>query len=239
MSSFWDLPIPGIVLALFVGMMVAYEVGIRAHNRLRARADSKNSGSSDEGFILSGVLGLLALLMAFSFSMAVGRYESRRELMLTEANAISSFDLMAEAVEAPLSDQMRAQLRPYASARILASSRGTRLPGQRRGSGRFRIWRVSKPPSARPCERTRAARRRSRSAMPSTPCPTRPRTGMRWPSLACLSPFSSCSPPSASSRLQCLDMPWRRSAVGTGWHPAPCFCCWRLRSAPCSISIDR
>jgi hypothetical protein len=125
MSSFWDLPIPGIALALLVGMLGAYELGILAHNRLRATADSTTSGSSDEGFILSGGLGLLALLMAFCFSMAVGRYENRRELMLTEANAISSFDLMAEAVKAPFSDQMRAELRPYASARMLAStSRG-------------------------------------------------------------------------------------------------------------------
>src|SRR5438128_650672 len=119
MTSFWDLPIFVVALALLVGMLSAYELGIRAHNRLRARADSKRSGSSDEGFILSGVLGLLALLMAFSFSMAVGRYENRRELMLTEANAISSFDLMAEAVKAPFTDQMRAELRPYASARLL------------------------------------------------------------------------------------------------------------------------
>ena len=122
MSSFWNWPILAVGLALLVGMLVAYEVGLRAHNRLRASADSKKSGSSDEGFILSGVLGLLALLMAFSFSMAVDRYESRRDLMLAEANAISGFDLMAGVVKQPLTDQLRMALKPYASARLAAST---------------------------------------------------------------------------------------------------------------------
>jgi hypothetical protein len=121
-SSFWNWPILVVGLVLLAGMLAAYELGIRAHERLRARADSKQSGSSDEGFILSGVLGLLALLMAFSFSMAVDRYESRRDLMLAEANAISGFDVMAGVVKAPLTDQLRAALKPYATARLVAST---------------------------------------------------------------------------------------------------------------------
>jgi hypothetical protein len=135
MSSVWDLPILVVGLALLAGMLGAYELGIRAHNRLRPSADNKKSGSSDEGFILSGVLGLLALLMAFSFSMAVNRYENRRDLMLAEANAISSFDLMAGVVKEPLSDQLRLELKPYAAARLIASTstgEGERSTARRR-----------------------------------------------------------------------------------------------------------
>jgi hypothetical protein len=39
---------------------------------------------------LSAALGLLALLIAFSFSMALSRYERRRDMVLEEANAIGS-----------------------------------------------------------------------------------------------------------------------------------------------------
>ena len=118
----WALPLLAIIVLLFAGMVGAYELGLRAHNRLRKRADDKRSGSSDEGFILSGVLGLLALLMAFAFSMSVNRYENRRELMMAEANAISSFDLMAGVAREPFAGQLRAGLKPYAVARLAAST---------------------------------------------------------------------------------------------------------------------
>src|SRR5262249_1778572 len=58
---------------------------------------------------------------AFAFSMSVNRYENRRSLILTEANAITNLDLMAEAVGQASTDQLRAELRPYAQARLEAS----------------------------------------------------------------------------------------------------------------------
>jgi len=118
----WALPLIAVIVLLFAAMIGAYELGLRAHNRLRKQADDKRSGSSDEGFILSGVLGLLALLMAFAFSMSVNRYENRRELMMAEANAISSFDLMAGVAREPFAGQLRAGLRPYAAARLAVST---------------------------------------------------------------------------------------------------------------------
>ena len=51
-------------IMLFASMVVAYEAGLRLHARLRSRADAPGSESSDESYVLSGVFGLLALLMA-------------------------------------------------------------------------------------------------------------------------------------------------------------------------------
>ena len=120
MGSIWALPLILIIVLLFAAMLGAYEIGLRVHQKLRRSTD--RSGSSDEGFILSGVLGLLALLMAFAFSMSVGRYENRRELMMAEANAISGFDLMASVAREPASSELRQGLKPYAAARLVAST---------------------------------------------------------------------------------------------------------------------
>jgi hypothetical protein len=45
---------------------------------------------ADVSTLASAALGLLALLIAFSFSMALSRYERRRDMVLEEANAIGS-----------------------------------------------------------------------------------------------------------------------------------------------------
>jgi hypothetical protein len=44
----------------------------------------------DIGTLTGAALGLLALLLAFSFSIALSRYDARRDMVLEEANAIGS-----------------------------------------------------------------------------------------------------------------------------------------------------
>ena len=122
MKSLWSAPLPFIVIGLWLAMVGAYQLGIFVHGKLSSRADESSSGSADEGFILSGVLGLLALLMAFAFSMSLNRFEDRRELMVREANAITSFSLMAETARQPYSLEVRAKLKPYAAERLAFST---------------------------------------------------------------------------------------------------------------------
>ena len=74
-------------------LLVAAEWGFRAGRQLFSNHDE--SRKSQIGAIQGAVLGLLALLLGFTFSMAVGRYESRRELVLQEANSIGTTYLRA------------------------------------------------------------------------------------------------------------------------------------------------
>ena len=107
-------------IMLFASMVVAYEAGLRLHARLRSRADAPGSESSDESYVLSGVFGLLALLMAFSFSLALDRYEERRALVTNEANAIGTLgDRLALPPEADRS-VFKSDLANYANARVIA-----------------------------------------------------------------------------------------------------------------------
>ncbi len=57
---------------------------------LRRRASSDETDKSHIGSLQGALLGLLALLLGFSFAMAVSRYDLRRALVLKEANAIGT-----------------------------------------------------------------------------------------------------------------------------------------------------
>ncbi len=63
----------------------------------KAKADGDDGGK--EGYIVSATLGLLALLMGFTFSLAVDRFEARRLLVLEEANAIGTTYLRTQMLE--------------------------------------------------------------------------------------------------------------------------------------------
>lgn len=70
--------------------------------RLRLR-HSEEKSSSGLGVIDGAVFGLMGLLLAFSFSGAVSRFETRLQLIVQETNAIGTawlrVDLLPEAAQ--------------------------------------------------------------------------------------------------------------------------------------------
>ena len=113
--QFWDWPLPVLTLRLLVAMLAAHEIGLWFGGK-RKKASPDSAG--DESFIVSGVLGLLALLMAFSFSWSLARLEERRNLMLAEASAIGNLAILSEATAPAEGAAIRAALQPYAAARL-------------------------------------------------------------------------------------------------------------------------
>src|SRR4051812_41995182 len=75
-------------LLLFVVLLLASEVGYWFGRRLQPHStgDFKSHVTTME----SSVLGLLALLLSFTFVMAASRYDTRKQLVLDEANAIGT-----------------------------------------------------------------------------------------------------------------------------------------------------
>ncbi len=73
---------------------------------------------SDFGTLAGAALGLLALLLAFSFSMALARYETRRDLVLEEANAIGSTANFALMLPEPVQRPILSLLRDYVAVRV-------------------------------------------------------------------------------------------------------------------------
>ncbi len=103
---------------LLLAMLVAYEVGLRLHARLRVRTDGQGDGSSNESYALSGVFGLLALLMAFAFGLALDRFEERRVLVVAKANAIGTLASRLALAPEPSRPALLADLDRYADARL-------------------------------------------------------------------------------------------------------------------------
>ncbi len=74
--------------------------------------------------VLTSALTLLALIIGFSFSMAVGRYDQRKSAEATEANTIGTEYLRAGMLGAPDSQRLRSLLQQYVNQRIGAYKAG-------------------------------------------------------------------------------------------------------------------
>jgi hypothetical protein len=69
--------------------------------------------------VLGATLTLLGLIIGFAFSMAVGRYDQRKNYEEEEANAIGTEYVRAQLLPAPDSDKVQALLKTYLEQRIL------------------------------------------------------------------------------------------------------------------------
>ncbi len=76
------------MLALCAGMLAAQEWGRRLGERHR-RLDPEG-GKSAYGATEGAVFALLGLFLAFAFSGATSRFDTRRELVVEETNAIGT-----------------------------------------------------------------------------------------------------------------------------------------------------
>lgn len=123
-----SIPILLIGVILLAAMMAAAVVGYLLRGRRtppgknQDEADQKADKDADdggsEGYIISAVLGLLALLLGFTFALAVDRFESRRALVLQEANAIGTSYLRAQALPDPHRARLSKILVDYTDTRI-------------------------------------------------------------------------------------------------------------------------
>ena len=126
-----SLLIPAIGIGT-LGLMLVSAVGGHWLRRLqlrRIKSSARESSESvaQEGYLLSSALGLLGLLLAFSFGMVLSRYEARRELVIKEANAIGTSYLRAQFLDEPYRSQLSTLLIEYTENRIeLASAKGDR-----------------------------------------------------------------------------------------------------------------
>ena len=106
-----------LALALFVAMLLAVEAGLRLGRRYRATHGEKAEGL---GTLEGGVLGIMGLLLAFSFSGAAGRFDDRRALIVEEANDLGTAWLRLDLLPDSAQPAIRESFRSYVDARIEA-----------------------------------------------------------------------------------------------------------------------
>jgi len=113
-----DVPlwVSGVGLAVLLPLTV--EVGYRLHVRIARRGRHPPERDGHEWtMIVAAALTLLALLISFTVSMAVDRYEHSRQVAKSEANAVSPTYLRAGLFAPPASDRLSALTARYARDR--------------------------------------------------------------------------------------------------------------------------
>ncbi|MBV8067439.1 MAG: hypothetical protein JO113_05655 [Candidatus Eremiobacteraeota bacterium] len=121
-------PIPTWVIMLVSALLIfaMSEAGFR----LGERRGKVPEGKDPSWLLEASAYTMLALLLGFSFSMALGRYDARRGTFLREANAIATAFLRAQLLDLKTRSTIQTDLRAYVGER-LDFARADAAPQQR------------------------------------------------------------------------------------------------------------
>src|SRR5499427_10546657 len=108
---------PFLVFAL--SLLVLFLAAIIGDQLRRRVFPLQDEGREDFNIVLGGTLTLLGLLIGFSFSMAVSRYDQRKNYEEAEANAIGTEYVRADLLPEKDASRVRELLRKYTDQRVL------------------------------------------------------------------------------------------------------------------------
>ncbi len=136
-----------VVIILSVLLLVSAEAGFRVGLRHFSRPDIKRR-EGQVGTLEGALLGLLGLLLGFTFAMAVARFEARKQLVVDEANAISTTWLRAALLSPQACEEIRVLLRDYVQARldlfaVTATEEQRRTAPLRSEADQAAMWRIA------------------------------------------------------------------------------------------------
>lgn len=110
---FWLIAVCTVLL-----LAASLEAGFRVSRRIPVAAEQSST-------VAASVLGVVGLLLAFSFSMAADRHAMRRAAAVDEANAIGTFWLRTSLVPEPTRSAMQSRLLRYVDAHLEHRASGT------------------------------------------------------------------------------------------------------------------
>lgn len=113
-----SLPISLIYFSITFLIFLSFEIGYRISKRLYSKTDGMETKGL--GQISAGLLGMLAFVLAFTFSMAASQYANRKQMVLQEANAIGTAYLRADLVDEPYTNELKHLLQQYVTTRLEA-----------------------------------------------------------------------------------------------------------------------
>lgn len=118
-ASLDPIPLWGIFVLSLTLILGVTELGYRAGLWRNARPTREKEGPV--GGVVAAELGLLAFFLAFTFGIAAARFDERRRLVISEANAIGTTYLRAAMLPEPQRNEVRQLLREYTEVRIGAN----------------------------------------------------------------------------------------------------------------------
>jgi hypothetical protein len=117
LMSYLDAAVSGWgLLAMAVGLLVVHEIGYRLGRRHRDVMLEAQKSQAD--LVVPSLLGLVSLLLAFSFDIAQNRFDQRKTLVIDDANAIGTTYLRAKTLPAPYDEHVQGLLREYVGDRL-------------------------------------------------------------------------------------------------------------------------
>ena len=115
MEGLADYSLPAIFVMSIGALFVASEIG--HHLGLRV------AGEANVSTLEAAMLGLLALMISFTFAMALSRFDARRDVLLREANAIGTAALRARLLPTPYGAESLKLFRDYVQTRLDITTR--------------------------------------------------------------------------------------------------------------------
>ena len=116
MSQFFQLPTYALFVIIFTSILLFNYLGYRyKKTQLRRFPDQVHEGM---GSIEGSIFGVLALLLGFSFSIAVSKFEARRELIVEESNTIGTAILRCDLYPDSIRTSLRADFKDYVDSRL-------------------------------------------------------------------------------------------------------------------------
>jgi hypothetical protein len=136
------------------GLFVVSVILFAAASELGHRFGVTETREANVSTLEASVLGLLALMLSFTFAMAVTRFDARREGVLREANAIGTAALRARLLPAPQGPESLRLLRDYVGVRLelLDKPGGAETVERaiaRANEDQERLWRVARAAMAK------------------------------------------------------------------------------------------
>ena len=111
-----------VFVVFFAFMLAATEIGY--HLGRKSETNTQEKTKSLVSTVGAAILAVLGLLLGFTMSMAVSRFEARKQLVLDEANAIRNSYLRTELLSAPEGTEMASILREYIDVRVQYGTTG-------------------------------------------------------------------------------------------------------------------
>jgi hypothetical protein len=110
------LPIWALFLVTAALIVIAVEIGFRLGKVVRRRSSEERE--SPVSAIAGAILGLLAFMLAFTFSIASDRYDTKKGLVREEANVLRAAWQRSDFLQQPAREKTKALLRDYLDLRI-------------------------------------------------------------------------------------------------------------------------
>lgn len=112
----WSIGELPLFMFITLGFFIAIEIGFQWGFRNAHRADDFYVNHFNS--LQAALLGLVALLLSFAFSMSIARFDTRKMLVIDEANAIGTTYLRAQFLAEPFKSQAISLLNQYTEVRL-------------------------------------------------------------------------------------------------------------------------